>query len=51
VACGAPFGLVVFFFFGPVFGLAAFVLGGLVAGIPLDRHVDEKYRRLEPLDE
>jgi hypothetical protein len=51
VACGVPFGLVVFLFFGPVFGVAAVLLGGLIAGIPIDRYIDEKFRQLEPLED
>ena len=51
VLCGTPLGIAGFFFFGPACGLAAFVLGALIGGIPIDRYMDERYRQLEPLDD
>jgi len=51
VVCGAPFAIVGLVLFGPAWGLGAFVLGGLIGGVPIDRYMDERYRQLLPLDD
>jgi hypothetical protein len=51
IACGLPLGIVGLLFLGPAWGLGAFVIGGLIGGVPIDRYMDERYRQLLPLDD
>src|ERR1039457_4505761 len=44
---GIPFGWLFHIWFGGQWWLAGWTLGGLLTGIPIDKYIDERLRKLE----